>query len=58
MKVCLKELRETMANLRIIQMRNYFPNDKMEPIIKENNELISIFVASTKTAALSKKQKP
>ncbi|MBL7829039.1 MAG: four helix bundle protein [Saprospiraceae bacterium] len=58
MKVCLKELRETMANLRIIQLRNYFPNTKMESLIKENNELISIFVASTKTAVVHKKQKP
>ena len=57
MKICLKELRETMANLRIIHLRNYFPGDKLEPLLKENNELISIFVASTKTAAEHKRQK-
>ena len=57
MKIGLKELRETMASLRIIQLRNYFPNEKLEPLIKENDELISIFVASTKTASLHKKQK-
>ena len=54
MKIGLKELRETMANLRIIQLRNYFPNEKLEPFIKENDELISIFIASTKTASLHK----
>ncbi len=50
MKICLKELRETQVCLRLIAKRNWFPNEKLEPILDETNELVPIFVASTKTA--------
>jgi len=51
MKIALKELRETMVWLLMI-VRAKLTNvaSKLEPLIKENNELISIFVTSIKTA--------
>lgn len=51
MKVCLKELRETFVCVRIIEKRNWFADGKLSPLKNENNELISIFVASIKTAS-------
>lgn len=51
MKICLKELRETLICLKIIEKRNWFSTGKLLPLMAENNELIAIFVASTKTAS-------
>jgi four helix bundle protein len=51
MKICLKELRETRIWLRIIIKANIVNLDSaVENLIDENNQLISIFVASLKTA--------
>ena len=51
MKVSLKELRETRIWLLMIVKANLIkPMSKLEPLIDENNELISIFVTSVKTA--------
>jgi len=51
MKVSLKELRETRIWLLMIVKANLVkPTSKPEPLINENNELISIFVTSIKTA--------
>jgi four helix bundle protein len=51
MGICLKELRETFNCLRIIEKANLTLNIKTLTILKtEVNELISIFVASIKTA--------
>ena len=51
MKVCLKELRETLAWLKLIQRRRLVGGpEKMEPIVAECDELVSIFVASVNTA--------
>ena len=51
MKICLKELRETRIWLLIIERANLLKQtSKLELLIKENNELISIFVKSVKTA--------
>jgi len=51
MKVCLKELRETKIwLLMIIRAKLVKPASKIEPLIDENDELISIFVSSIKTA--------
>ena len=51
MKVCLKELRETKIwLLMIIRAKLVKPASKLEPLINENDELISIFVSSIKTA--------
>lgn len=51
LKWVLKELRETHANLKIIKRAN-LSNDVglLDKAIKENNELISIFVKSAQTA--------
>jgi four helix bundle protein len=50
MKVCLKELRETVICLKIIVRADMLSVEKMQPLIDETNELISIFVTSIKTA--------
>ncbi len=48
MKVALKELRETNNCLKIIIKLNWISNDNI--VLKECNELISIFVKSIETA--------
>ena len=50
MKVCLKELRETFVCLKIIQRKEYFKEPRLQPLLKENTELVSIFVKSIQTA--------
>jgi four helix bundle protein len=55
MKVCLKELRETYNCLRLIRKKNWYDLKKLENKLKENNELISIFFTSIKTAQQNKK---
>ena len=50
-KIILKELRETMVCLKIISRKPLIkPISIPNPILNENNELISIFVTSIKTA--------
>ena len=57
MKVSLKELRETRVWLLIIVRANLIrPTSKLEPLINENNELISIFVTSITTAKQKNKK--
>ena len=51
MKVSLKELRETFICLKLIrEVELIKSNEELKNLIKENNELISIFVVSIKTA--------
>jgi len=51
LKIVLKELRETNVCLKIILKANLFNSiDKIDLALKENNELISIFVKSVVTA--------
>jgi four helix bundle protein len=52
MGICLKELRESYNCLKIISRANLFMgnHEKMDEILDENNQLISIFVASIKTS--------
>jgi four helix bundle protein len=51
MKVVLKELRETLVNLKIIhKSKLYKDEEKIIRAKKENVELISIFVKSIETA--------
>jgi four helix bundle protein len=50
MKIALKELRETKVNLRYILKRNNFPVERLLPLLKENDELIAIFIKSISTA--------
>ncbi|MBW2487179.1 MAG: four helix bundle protein [Deltaproteobacteria bacterium] len=57
MKICLKELRETKVWLIIITKAGLIkPKSKLEPDIIENDELISIFMASIKTAKQNKRR--
>lgn len=57
MKVCLKELRETRVwLLMIVRTRLIKPESKLESLIDENNELISIFVKSVNTAKKNQKR--
>ena len=51
-KLCLKELRESLVNMKIQKGANLISdNELLQNSIRENNELISIFVASIKTAS-------
>jgi four helix bundle protein len=51
MKVSLKELRETRIWLLMIVKANFIkPAAELDALIDENNQLISIFVTSIKTA--------
>ena len=55
LKIILKELRETLVCLKIIERKPLIsPVSKLSPLIKENNELISIFVKSIDTAKRNK----
>ena len=57
MKIVLKELRETGACLKIIILKPLIkPVERVEPIMIECNELISIFVTSISTAQKPKKR--
>ena len=51
MKISLKELRETKIALKIIKKTfNKIEEEKLNKLLVETNELISIFVASINTA--------
>jgi len=51
LKIILKELRETFVNLKIIHLSKIYKAEQSIILAKqENNELISIFVKSLKTA--------
>jgi four helix bundle protein len=50
MGVCLKELRESRAWLRIIAHRQMLRDTQVLPLLNETEELISIFGASITTA--------
>lgn len=52
MKICLKELRESFINIKILKGANLITDlELLEKLSKENDELISIFVVSIKTAS-------
>ena len=58
MKVCLKELRETRVwLLMIVRAKIMKPASKLEPLINESDELISIFVTSIDTAGKKSKKR-
>jgi four helix bundle protein len=51
MQICLKELRETRVWLLMMAKATLVKSaSQLDPLIDENNQLISIFVASIKTA--------
>ncbi len=50
-KIVLKELRETLVILKIIKLSGiYKGKEKIDDMMKENDELIAIFVSSVNTA--------
>lgn len=52
MKICLKELRECFINMKIQKGANLLTDfEALERLLQENDELISIFVTSIKTAS-------
>ena len=56
-KVVLKELRETFVCSKIIyQTKLYKSEKKMQEALKENDELISVFVKSVETAQKNMEQ--
>ncbi|MCP4366517.1 MAG: four helix bundle protein [Deltaproteobacteria bacterium] len=56
MKIGLKELRETRVWMLMIVKANLIgPASKLDPLLDENNQLISIFVTSINTARENKK---
>jgi len=50
MKISLKELRETMIWLKIVSRRSLVPDQVATAAISECDQLIAIFVSSTRTA--------
>ena len=50
MKVSLKELRETLIWLKIIQRKGMMKEEQLAEILKETDESVSISVSSVKTA--------
>ncbi len=56
--ICLKELRETFINQKIIKYGKLSNNEKLlDACYNENDELISIFVKSIETAKKNNKRK-
>jgi len=49
LRICLKELRETLAWLKFVERMNFCP-DQVDAARRECDELVSIFVASIRTA--------
>ena len=47
-KVLLKELRESQAELRYIERMKYFPPEKTELLLDEAGQLVAIFMATIK----------
>ena len=56
LKIILKELRETRVCLKIILRKPLLPIVKVENELKENNELIAIFLKSIDTAKKNKEK--
>jgi four helix bundle protein len=57
MKICLKELRETMISLKIIKQKPLSRPEVLTEAIQECNELISIFVKSIQSSEKRKLSK-
>ena len=50
LRICLKELRESLRWLRLVQRVPLMTPERVEPLAKETDELIRIFRTSIKTA--------
>ena len=58
MKILLKELKETRACLKLIFAKEMIkPVSKLEPLQKENEELVAIIAKSIETARMNSKRK-
>ncbi|WP_346855271.1 four helix bundle protein [uncultured Draconibacterium sp.] len=58
MGICLKELRETFINIKILKYAKLSKNEELlDKCYTENNELISIFVKSIETAKRNNSKK-
>jgi four helix bundle protein len=51
LKLCLKELRESWRWMRLAKKARLVPEPTIDPVLKESDELIRIFVTSIKTAS-------
>jgi four helix bundle protein len=51
LKIALKELRETLVWLKIIERKPMLPTARLEGVVQECDELVSIFVKSLRTAS-------
>ncbi len=57
MKIVLKELRETSICLKIIMRKPLIkPPERIDPVLYECNEFVSIFVTSVSTAKRNRKK--
>ena len=50
LKICLKELRESLRWIRLVQKSRLLPEKDSVPLERESDELIRIFVASIRTS--------
>lgn len=50
MSICLKELRESFINMKILKKKGYLTGEKIEKALNECDELIRIFKKSIQTA--------
>ncbi len=57
MSICLKELRESLINMKILKKRGYLAGEKIDNTLNECDELIRIFRKSIQTAKESKEDK-
>lgn len=57
MKVCLKELRESRNNLKILIKKNYMPGATAHVLFEECAQLVRIFSASIRTAKVNQQSK-
>ncbi len=57
LKVALKELRETLVWLKVIEQKPMIPRERLGQLVTECNELIAIFVKSVQTADRNREPK-
>jgi four helix bundle protein len=50
MKMCLKEIKESRINLKIIRRKPVVVHESVEKAFNESNELMAIFLTSVETA--------
>jgi four helix bundle protein len=53
LKLCTKELRETLVWLKLIEELGLLNDKKLEAVLKEADELVALFVVSVRSAEQS-----